>query len=1028
MLPVRLFLSELFREKLVPAPRELIGLVARYSAKRDEFRKSSFNETQARIELIDPLFNLIGWDMANRKGYSEEYREVIHEDRVLVEGKSKAPDYAFRIGGIRKFQLEAKKPAINLGTDSSAALQIRRYAWSASLNLCVLTNFENLAIYDAAARPSKSDSARKARAKFYSYSEYEDNWDEICDLLSPDGIQKGNFGKFAAGAGTRRGSTTIDNQFLEEIEEWRRSLAIDIAAHNRGLELRALNGAVQALIDRIVFLRIAEDRGIEKYGRLQAAASKAHIYKRLLDTFLDADRRYNSGLFHLIRQSPTDTDFDDVAPALKISDAVLKPIINGLYYPDSPYEFSEMPADVLGQVYERFLGKVITLKSGIAEIELKPEVKKAGGVYYTPSYIVRYLVDATVGADLAASLVTDISGRGKRAAAPYRVVDPACGSGSFLIEVYQKLLDWYLAQYVAAEKTYSKGKAATIYQSKGVWRLRIAERKRILLDHIFGVDIDAQAVEVTKLSLLLKVLEGENSDAIASQMDLFKDRVLPDLGNNIQCGNSLIGDEYNALYPADMLDPELRYAINTFDWEKRFSDVFQSGGFDAVVGNPPYFSIDKTWGAGDHKTNALKSLYPRIHTDKTDIYYYFLAKAVKISQGSVGFIVSRAFLEAVKAEKTRSYLSANSGIIEVFDFQDFQVFEGVGIATAMVVLSKRDRPKRTRVVKVPSTIAPVDRTEAFLAASANLSRFTVPRASLTSTPWRLSNSNTAALYARIDNAGQPLSKLCTLGQGMQTGLNSVFGGKTQAAIDAMGALPEQVRRRVRNTDVQRFHILERDELMLYLEEESKFSSLPAGVKTYLKGQKADLEERAAFKRGNCVWWKYTWPLQKDLYGGPRIICPYLAKENRFAIDEKFEFVGLTDTTVIFPMNQKEDVRYICAVLNSRLLNFRFKGIGKLKSNGIREYFDNSVSQLPIRRISWKNENDVAIHDRIVTLYESLSEGLRDLSRPVAATIARDLRNQVSIDEMELEKLVCELYGFTIKELVSAEATATKNGA
>ncbi|WP_375380176.1 DNA methyltransferase [uncultured Sphingomonas sp.] len=499
----------------MPAPQELNELVARYSANRDEFRKSTFNETQARIELIDPLFTLIGWDMANRKGYSDEYKEVIHEDRVRVEGKSKAPDYAFRIGGNRKFQLEAKKPAINIGKDGSSAFQVRRYAWSASLSLCVLTNFENLAIYDAAARPAKTDSARKARAKFYSYTDYESKWDEICDLLSPDGIQKGNFGKFAAGAGTRRGSTTIDNQFLEEIEEWRRSLAVDIAAHNRTLDLRALNSSVQLLIDRIVFLRIAEDRGIEKYGRLQAAASKPHIYKQLVSAFLDADRRYNSGLFHLIQQAPTDTDVDAVAPTLKISDSVLEPIINGLYYPDSPYEFSEMPADVLGQVYERFLGKVITLKGGIAEIELKPEVKKAGGVYYTPSYIVRYLVDATVGVDLAASQVTDISGTGKRAAAPYRVVDPACGSGSFLIEVYQKLLDWYLAQYIAAEKTYSKGKGATIYKSAGGWRLRIAERKRILLDHVYGVDIDSQAVEVTKLSLLLKVLEGESSDDIA---------------------------------------------------------------------------------------------------------------------------------------------------------------------------------------------------------------------------------------------------------------------------------------------------------------------------------------------------------------------------------------------------------------------------------------------------------------------------------------------------------------------------------
>jgi len=1005
----------------VPAPKELTDLVARYAANRNDFRRSTFNETQARIELIDPLFSLIGWDMANRKGYSDEYREVIHEDRVRVEGKSKAPDYAFRIGGNRKFQLEAKKPAINIGSDSAAAFQIRRYAWSASLSLCVLTNFENLAIYDAAARPDKTDSARKARAKFYKYTEYEEKWDEICDLLSPDGIQKGNFAKFAAGAGARRGSTTIDNEFLEEIEEWRRSLAVDLASNNRGLDLRALNHAVQTLIDRIVFLRIAEDRGIEKYGRLHEAATKSQIYKQLLKSFTEADRRYNSGLFHLIQQGPTDTDVDELAPTLKISDSVLKPIINGLYYPDSPYEFSEMPADVLGQVYERFLGKVITLRDGVADIELKPEVKKAGGVYYTPTYVVKYLVKSTVGADLAASLVTDISGRGKRAAAPYRVVDPACGSGSFLIEVYQELLDWYLGQYKAAEKTYSKGKDATIYKSANGWRLRISERKRILLDHIYGVDIDPQAVEVTKLSLLLKVLEGENSDDIARQMDLFRDRVLPDLGENIQCGNSLVGREYESLYPTDMLDPDLRYAINTFDWKERFRQVFETGGFDAVVGNPPYFSIDKTWGAGDHKTSALKELYPKIHTDKTDIYYYFLAKALDITQGSVGFIVSRAFIEAVKAEKVRSYIAANSGVIEVFDFQNFPVFNGVGITTAMILLSKDQRPKQTRVIKVPGAIAPGDRSEAFLATSKRLQRFTIPRKSLSSAPWRLSNSSLAAVFARIDKAGQPLSRICRLGQGMQTGLNGVFGKKTQAEADAMGAGPSLLRRRARNTDIQRFHIVERDELMLYLEDTRTFDSLPTGVKKYLRSERPKLEERAAYQRGNCEWWRYTWPLQKEFYNGPRIVCPYLAKENRFAIDANFEFIGLTDTTVIFPSGQKEDLRYIAALLNSRLLNLRFKGIGKLKSSGIREYFDNSVGQLPIRRIDWKNARDVEIHKRIVALHDSLSDTYQALTGRVAATVARGLRDRAATAELQLDELVYELYGFTAEQVAEAEA-------
>jgi len=1002
------------------APQELIDLIQHYQNNRDTFLNSSYNETQTRIELIDPLFELIGWDMSNSQGFSEEYKEVVHEDRVRIEGKMKAPDYAFRIGGIRKFQLEAKKPSVNIKNDNSAALQIRRYAWSASLDLCVLTNFEFLAIYDSGIRPDKGDTARKGRAKIYNFSQFEENWEEICDLLSPVGIQKGNFAKFAAGAKSRRGSTTIDSEFLDEIEEWRRSLALDIADKNPKLSSRDLNRSVQLLIDRIVFLRIAEDRGIEKYGRLKEATEKLKIYDELIQLFKRADRRYNSGLFHLVPQNKSDDLVDKLSQSIIVSDNTLKPILDNLYYPESPYEFSEMPADVLGQVYERFLGKVITLKDGVASVDLKPEVKKAGGVYYTPSYIVRYLINATVGADLEKSKVTDISGKSKKAYAPYRVVDPACGSGSFLIEVYQKLLNWYLEQYKLSEKTYSKGKSATIYNSGGKWKLRISERKRILLDHIYGVDIDPQAVEVTKLSLLLKVLEGESSDEIARQMDLFKDRVLPDLGENIQCGNSLIGIEYGALYPKDMLDDDIAYSVNAFDWKERFPNVFKTNGFDAVVGNPPYFSIDKTWGAGDHKSGALKALYPNIHTDKTDIYYYFLAKGLQITQGSLGFIVSRAFLEAVKAEKVRGYLSSNSGIVEIFDFQNYQVFEGVGITTAMIVLSKHLRPRNTHVVKVRRQLEENEKNEKFLAKNKSLTRFSVSRKSLAAKPWRLSSAKISKVFEKIDKAGQPLSRICKLGQGMQTGLNSVFGKLSQSDVDAIKAPNKLLKYRARNTDIQRYNIRERNELMLYLEDVEKFASLPSGVQKHLNASRKELKERAAFKRDNCEWWKYSWPLQKDLYGGPRILCPYLATENRFAIDNNFDFLGLTDTTVIFPTNHKEDIAYLCALLNSRLLSLRFKGIGKLKSNGILEYFDNSVSQLPIRMIDWKNKSDVSVHGKIIELHDVIADLSSQLSEPLAATVARNLEAELAKKDLSLEKLICSLYGFTIEELEAAE--------
>ena len=295
------------------------------------------------------------------------------------------------------------------------------------------------------------------------------------------------------------------------------------------------------------------------YRRSPRAATSTGAQK----LFFEADQRYNSGLFHFAAEKGRASYPDELTPGLAIDDRVLKDILRRLYYPESPYEFSVLPADILGQVYEQFLGKVIRLTAGHrAVVEDKPEVKKAGGVYYTPTYIVEYIVEHTVGRLLEGKTPGQVS--------ELRVLDPACGSGSFLIGAYQYLLDWHRDWYVAHP---TKRPRPEIYQEcGGEWRLTTAEKKRILLNNIYGVDIDAQAVETTKLSLLLKVLEGETSDSLDTQLSFLHERALPDLDANIKCGNSLIGPDFYDDQQLGLggLDDEERYRINVFDWEAEF--------------------------------------------------------------------------------------------------------------------------------------------------------------------------------------------------------------------------------------------------------------------------------------------------------------------------------------------------------------------------------------------------------------------------------------------------------------------------
>ena len=282
--------------------------------------------------------------------------------------------------------------------------------------------------------------------------------------------------------------------------------------------------------------------------------------------FHEADAKYNSGLFHFTQEKGNPEAPDTFTLALTIDDKPLKEIIRDLYYPDSPYEFSVLPADILGQVYEQFLGKVIRLEQGHrAVVEEKPEAKKAGGVYYTPTHIVDYIVAHTVG-----KLLT---GKTSRQAAKLRILDPACGSGSFLLGAYQYLLDWHRDYYLADGP--EKHRKELYEGAGGDWRLTTVERKRILLNTIYGVDLDPQAVEVTKLSLLLKVLEGESEESLATQLRLFHERVLPNLGNNIKCGNSLVEPDFYDNEQMSFLDEEVRYSINTFDWKAEYPEIMR---------------------------------------------------------------------------------------------------------------------------------------------------------------------------------------------------------------------------------------------------------------------------------------------------------------------------------------------------------------------------------------------------------------------------------------------------------------------
>jgi len=359
---------------------EIAHLVELFTTNKATYLASLYKEAHARQEFIDPLFVALNWDVHNHQHAAPDYREVIIEDSLDIEGQRKAPDYAFRVGRDRKFFAEAKKPGVELKAAAAPAYQLRRYAWSAKLPLSILTDFQELAVYDCRIRPAEKDKPNVARVNYLQCEEYADRWQEIWHVFSREAVWSGSFDQFALAGKSKRGTAEVDAEFLREIEGWREVLAKNIALRNSRLTIDQLNDAVQRIIDRIIFLRMAEDRGIEEYGRLQRLADREGIYAELLTLSRQADTKYNSGLFDFSKAG------DQTTPRITVDDKALKPILADLYYPQSPYEFSVLPAEILGNVYEQFLGKVIRLTaSHQAKVEQKPEVKRAGGVFYTPA-------------------------------------------------------------------------------------------------------------------------------------------------------------------------------------------------------------------------------------------------------------------------------------------------------------------------------------------------------------------------------------------------------------------------------------------------------------------------------------------------------------------------------------------------------------------------------------------------------------------------------------------------------------------
>ena len=929
-------------------------LVEKFKSNYKQFHSSDYNETLTRQDFINPFFEYLGWDISNKEGLSQTYRDVIHEDKLKIGKETKAPDYSFRIGGNRVFFVEAKKPSRNLKEDADAAYQIRRYAWSGKLAVSILTDFEEFAIYDCSKKPSPNDKASMSRIEYINYEDYLNRFDFLYDTFAKENVLRGSLEKYNADAKSKKGTESVDIDFLNSLDDLRTKLASNISKLN-SLSLRDLNFAVQHIIDRIIFLRVAEDRGVENYGDLREACCGNNYYKNIVEIFKKSDGKYNSGIF--------DFSKDKITQNIEVDNKVIKEIINDLYYPKSPYEFSVISVEIIGNAYEQFLGKTITIgknnasrrdafgESGQmpkAKIELKPEVRKAGGVYYTPEYIVDYIVENTVG--------EKIKGKTPKEIANIKIVDPACGSGSFLIGAYKYLLNYHREYYSKQGKKKFLGSKEDAITEDG--ELALWVKKQILINNIFGVDIDSNAVEVTKLSLLLKCMENETPASIMNNQSLFNERALPSLDENIKCGNSLIGNDFYSGGDSLNIDIETQYKINCFDWEREFSSIFKSGGFDIVIGNPPYVSI-RTVDFNNEYKDYFANKY-NLALGQYDLYSLFTELSYNIlnQKGIYGFILPKRLATNENFQSLRDFYINKFNIIKYVDAG--KPFLGASVEANIIISSKS---KSNDFIK----IGIFDKSE--YNHFQNMDKKFINIMPFQIFPFLVKNNNIKLLNKiKLSNYSN-LGLHCDIIRGFECGFNNPRINKKKS----------------------KYKIIRGENIHRYIVEWSNYYVHP------------DFKNEVKIFKKKEIFTKT-----------PKLLTKFVSNNIEFALDE----IGYCNTNVVYNVhiNDNTNIKYLLGLLNSKVVNFWFKNIYVNDDTLFPHIQKNQLASIPIPKLDFSKKEDKKKHDRLVKLVDNIIAINKKLVGENNPNTKEILERQVRALDGEIDRLVYGLYGLSDNEI------------
>ena len=984
-------------------------------------RLSKYNSSLTGKDLIseetirgwlNDMLAIFGWDVKDTTYVLQEYvlRGAERERLKDIHSKHRRPDYILKNGSNIKVFLDAKSLDVDISKDSSAAFQIRSYGWSAQVPCSYVSNFEQFVIFDTRFLPLPDQPANYG-ATVLTVDEYIDNFDILYEHLNFSDVCNNHLAEIYESKPIE-GKAEVDDAFSAVLSKYRLKIAQNLLLKNpqKINSETKLNYYTQIILDRIIFIRVCESKGIEETEKLKKFANSSTGFwesfkKSCYAEFYD---HYDGAMFTR----------DDTFSSLLMDDVVLNEFIDQLYYP-YPYCFDVIPVKVIANIYEEFLGTNLVNHNGTVLSVTKEEYVKTNGAVCTPEHIVDMICKQTVALDAVITVDQLFC---------IKILEPCCGSGVFLISCYEMLAD-KLVEILSSNQSEKQKYSSFITLVDGENILTIDGRRALVTNCLYGIDCDEAAIEVTKMSLALKIVDGSNPVAWEG-IGVNGKKILRDVSQNIKLGNTLVPESES--FTGDQIE-----IIKPLDIALEFSDVFSAqGGFTYIVGNPPYVETKHYKAAQPKMHEYLKNRYTSFE-GKADLAVLFIERCLQLlsEDGYLGMIVQRRWFKTNYGKAARSLINTGGYLYKLIDFKTTDIFKGRITYVSIMVLSKssngsvnyyydKDEPMTIKTTfensskcgdfdgcvyqEIPAKSG--DETWSFESYSIELikKRLAARWGTLNDYPGIAVKDGIQALWKKMYHLTG-----VSFNNGIATGTNG-FGEVVTVEESMLRAV-------IYNNVFYPFKDVQPDAYCIFPYNGASANAITYDVIqnnypllfNYLRNNEMRIRDNVECRDGN-MWHTFTREHNHTLYSVNKIIIPMTAKDTIGTfIENRGLYMDNSNVWFIYSNNASQiEMKALTCLINSTVFSVLAKAGANPQSRGYYKFNKQFLTPIPIphTKLSSCGEDVQALakeYDQIVDLqnrYLSASPTQRDvISRALSARWA------------QLDNLCNELYELTVDE-------------